>query len=202
MVQEGQPREKIVATLKDLGVNDEQSKRLLLIAEADTFTLLKKEINGLVKSELLSQKKEFEDLIKKEVRALEESEKDEVSVIASAQLKEVKNDIISESKGFEDRINKVINDSQKTVSLVKVALDSLGARIAQMELDVEQMKVHKYRKKSMFFSYAILGLGAVVLCVSLYLLFANFASLDAQQIIVITIMALASISMMFASIIA
>ena len=57
MVQEGQPQEKILQTLKDLGVNEEQSKRLLLIAEADTFTLLKKEINSLVKDELLLQKR-------------------------------------------------------------------------------------------------------------------------------------------------
>ena len=47
MVQEGQSREAILHTLNDLGVEDDQAKKLLLIAEADTFTLLKKEINAL-----------------------------------------------------------------------------------------------------------------------------------------------------------
>ncbi|MCX6803168.1 MAG: hypothetical protein NTY48_01205, partial [Candidatus Diapherotrites archaeon] len=157
MVQEGQPREKIISTLYSLGVSDDQSKRLLLIAEADTFTLLKKEINGLVKQEMVLQKKDFEDLIKQEIRSIEEQQRMRVSEIAASQLKDVRTGIIEESKGFEGRINAVINDSQKTVSLVKVALDSIGARIAQLELDVEQMKVHKFRRKSMFFSYLMLG---------------------------------------------
>ena len=201
MVQEGQPREKIVATLGDLGVNDEQAKRLLLIAEADTFTLLKKEINTLVKDEMSLQRKDFEKLITDEIKVIENEEKLKVTEVASIQLKEVKTDIISESRGFEDRVNKVINESQKTVSIVKIALDSLGSRIAQLELDVEQMKVHKFRKKSMFFSYAMLGLGAVLLVIALGLMFINFGALDSAQIVIITILILASVTLMFASII-
>ncbi|MEI7961931.1 MAG: hypothetical protein WCI04_06365 [archaeon] len=201
MVQEGQPREKIISTLRDLGVNDEQSKRLLLIAEADTFTLLKKEINSLVKDEMFVQKKDFEELIKSDIKAIEAQEKLLVSEIASVQLKDVKSDIISESRGFEDRVNKVINESQKTVSLVKVALDSIGSRLAQIELDVEQMKMHKFRKKSMFFSYTMLGLGAIILVIAMLLMFVNFSSLDSAQIVIITILILASVTLMFASII-
>ena len=201
MVQEGAPREKIISTLKDLGVNDEQAKRLLLIAEADTFTLLKKEINNLVRTEMFSQRKDFEGLIQKDIKAVEEQEKLKVAEIAGAQLKDVKNDIITESRGFEDRVNKVINESQKTVSLVKVALDSLGSRIGQLELDVEQMKVHKFRRKSMFFSYAMLGIGSAVLVVSVFLLYSNFFVLDPSQIIIIAILLLASITLMFASVI-
>jgi len=201
MVQEGSPREKIISTLRDLGVNEEQSKRLLLIAEADTFTLLKKEINYLVKDEMFSQRKGFEDLIRKDIKSIEDQEKMAVTEIASTQLQDVRNNIISESKGFEDRVNKVINESQKTVSLVKVALDSLSGRIAQLELDVEQMKVHKFRRKSMFFSFAMLGLGGVVLVMGLALLYLNFAVLDTAQIVVISILLIASITLMFASVI-
>ena len=201
MVQEGQSREKIISTLHDLGVNDEQSKRLLLIAEADTFTLLRKEINNLVKEEMVSQKKDFEEVIRHDLSLIEEEEKLKVGEIATTQLKDVKDNILSQSKGFEDRVNKVINDSQRTVSLVKVALDSLNSRLAQMELDVEQMKVHKFRKTSIIFSYAMLGIGAVLLCVAGFLMFTKWGILDAGQVIIIGILMLASIVLMFASII-
>jgi len=201
MVQEGQPREKIILTLHDLGVNDDQAKRLLLIAEADTFTLLKKEINNLVKEEMVTQKKEFEDVIKQDLKMIEAEEKVVAGDIARAELKDVRVDVLSEAKGFEERVNKVINDSQKTVSLVKVALDSLNTRLAQNELDVEQMKVHKFRKKSMFFSYAMLALGALVLLMGAFLLFTNFDKLDIAQIVIIAVLILASITFMFASIV-
>ena len=201
MVQEGQSREKIISTLHELGVNEEQSKRLLLIAEADTFTLLRKEINNLVKDEMISQKKDFEQLIRKDLSLIEEEEKLKVADIATTQLRDVKDNMLVESRGFEDRINRVINDSQKTVSLVKVALDSLNSRLAQIELDVEQMKVHKFRKTSVFFSYGMLALGAVLLCVAGFLMFVKWGALDAGQIIIIGILMLASIVLMFASII-
>ena len=200
MVQEGQSSDKIVQTLHDLGVNDDQAKRLLLIAEADTFTLLKKEINNLVREEVLAQKKDFEEIIKHDISMIEEEEKLKAGEIARAELKDVKEEVLVESKDFEGRVNKVIADSQKTVSLVKVALDSLNNRLAQSELDIEQMKVHKFRGKSLFFSYAMLGLGAAILMIGAFLLITNFSKIDIAQIVIISVLILASVTLMFASI--
>ncbi len=201
MVQEGQSREKIVQTLRDLGVNDEQAKKLLLIAEADTFTLLKKEINSLVEEEFQEQKKGFQEQIHTDLARIEESEKGQIRKLAMDELGEAKEDIMKESRSFEDRINKMIGSSQKTVTMVKVALDSINERISQMELDVEQLKVHKFRKKSMFFSYSMLGLGAVLLVVAIALFIIQFAKLDASQMVMLSILIIASITLMFASII-
>ncbi len=200
MVQDGEPREKILQTLNDLGVKDEQATRLVLIAEADTLTLLKKEINNMVKQEFTLQKKDFEDIIKHDLKIIESEEKVMAGEVARSELKEVRAGILGEARGFEERVNKVISESQKTVSLVKVALDSLNNRMAQIELDVEQMKVHKFRKKSMFFSYAMLGTGALAFIVSLVLFWTHFGGLDVANIVVLSILLLASITLMFASI--
>jgi len=201
MVQEGQPREKIIQTLRDLGVEEEQAKKLLMIAEADTFTLLKKEINFLVKDEFAGQKTDFEEIIHNDLEKVENEQKSLVKKIALDELSDVREDVIKETKGFEERVNNAINSSQKTVSMVKIALDSINERLAQMELDVEQMKVHKFRKKSMVISYAVLVAGALLLATSVYLLVFNFTLMDIPQMIMILIMALASIVLMFASVI-
>ncbi len=201
MVQEGQPREKIVQTLLDLGVNEEQAKKLLLIAEADTFTLLRKEISSIVKEEFINNQKGFEDLIHNDLEKIENEERSNIKEMAALELSSAKKQIMDESKNFEDRINKTISSSQKTVSMVKIALDSINERIAQIELDVEQIKVHKFRKKSMVFSYAMLGLGSILLIISLSLFVINFTKLDLAQIFMISILILSSIVLMFASII-
>ncbi len=44
MVREGESEEKIVQTLKDLGIPQDKAKRLLLLGQADTFALLRGEI--------------------------------------------------------------------------------------------------------------------------------------------------------------
>ena len=53
----------------------------------------------------------------------------------------------------------------------------------------------------MYFSYAMLALGAVLLIISIGLLVVNFSKIDIAQIIMITILVLASITLMFASIV-
>ena len=201
MVQEGQPRERIIQTLRDLGVEEEQAKKLLLIAEADTFTLLRKEIGTMVREEFVGQKSQFEDIIHQDLAKVEEEEKGKVRELAVAQLSDVRQEVINEARGFEERVNKTINSSQKTVSMVKIALDSINERIAQMELDTEQLKVHKFRKRSMAFSYIMLATGVMLLATSLILFLWKFADLDNTQIIMIGVMVLASITLMFASVI-
>ena len=201
MVQEGQPREKIVQTLQDLGVEEEQAKKLLLIAEADTFTLLRKEINTMVREEFAGQKSQFEDIIHSDLAKVENEEKGKIRELAVAQLGDVRQDVINEAKGFEERVNKTINSSQKTVSMVKIALDSINERLAQMELDTEQLKVHKFRKRSMLFSYTMLAIGVILLATSLVMFIWKFAELDNTQILMIGVMVLASITLMFASVI-
>ncbi len=201
MVQEGQPREKIVATLSELGVSEDQAKKLLLIAEADTFTLLRREIGGLVKQEFSSQKKDFEEIIHKDLERMEEDEKGKIKQLAMAEISGAEEAVLKEGKSFEEHVNKTIASSDRTVSLVKVALDSINGKMAQMELDVEQMKVHKFRNKSMVFSLLMLALGAVVLLVSLYLFLINFSKIDMAQMLMIIVLVIASITLMFASII-
>jgi hypothetical protein len=140
-------------------------------------------------------------MIHTDIKSIEDEEKLKINELARAQLKGVEDDIVSSTKSFEGRVNKVIDESQRSVSLVKVALDSLNARLAQMELDVEQIKVHKFRKKSMFFSYTMLALGTITLVVSIGLFLFNFNVLDMAQIVTICILVLASVVLMFASII-
>ncbi len=200
MVQEGESQEKIVQSLKDLGVAEEQAKRLLLIAQADTFTLLKKEINVLVRDSFTGQKKEFEQLIHNDIKKLEEQEKGEVKEIAREQLKDVEEEMLQKTQAFEGRINDTIQSSQKTVGMVKTALDSLQERLTQAELDVEQMKVHRFRKGSIIFSYAMLVLGSMLLLLSVYLIIANWP-LDSNQMMLIIVLMLASVVLMFAAII-
>ncbi|MDD3159804.1 MAG: hypothetical protein PHQ98_02455 [Candidatus ainarchaeum sp.] len=200
MVQEGQSNEDIVKTLQGLGVEKEQAKRLLLIAEADTFTLLKKEINALVASELEDKRKEFESLIEQDIKKIEEKEKIEIKKMAENELNEVVIDIKEDIKKYQSKIDENIESSQKTVNLVKISLDTLNQKSSQLELDVEQLKVHKFRKSSKIISYLFLSLGLIILVFALYLMFLNFDKIDMSQIILISIALLGSISLMFASV--
>jgi hypothetical protein len=201
MVRDGEPRDKIVQTLIDLGVSEEQAKRLLLIAEADTFTLLKKEINSIVKEEMGSQRKDFEEIIHEDIAKAEKEEKANVAEIARVELRDVEKEILDKTKSFEGRVDKTIASSDKTVNMVKMAIDSIQTRLSQLEIDLEQIKIHKYRRGGRFISYVLLILGAATLFASAGLLYVTFYALDSAQMMMIAVLILASIALMFASII-
>ena len=56
MVANGDSEEKIVKQLKDLGVDPDKAKRLVLLGQADTFALLSSEISKIVNAELDKQR--------------------------------------------------------------------------------------------------------------------------------------------------
>ena len=85
--------------------------------------------------------------------------------------------------------------------MVKLALNSINNRVSQTELGLEEVKVHKYRKSNLLFSYFSLALGAITLFIGAFILVTNFANLDSQQMIMIAILLLTSIAFMFAAIV-
>jgi hypothetical protein len=201
MVRDGESRDKIVQTLIDLGVSEEQAKRLLLIAEADTFTLLKKEINSLVKGEMDSQRRDFEEIIHEDIAKAERDEREKVAEVAKVELKDVEKEIINKTKEFEGRVDKTIGSSEKTVNMVKMAIDSIQNRLSQLEIDLEQIKIHRYRRGGKVISYTLMILGALTLFSSVALLYFNFYALDSAQMMMIAVLMLASLALVFASII-
>jgi len=66
MVSEGVPEEKIVQTLKELGVEPEKAKRLLLLGQADTFALLRSEIARIVVDDIEKEKPNLVKFISEE----------------------------------------------------------------------------------------------------------------------------------------
>ncbi len=201
MVQEGEPREKIIKTLAGLGVDQEKAKRLLLIAEADTFTLLKKEISSVVQEQVNSERKNLEKTIDLKINSLESKQKQSVIEVANQGLSDVQNRINKNMDSFAENINKLINTSNKRLSSVKSNIDTINSRLSKAEMDIEEVKVHKFRKSSVFFSYIMLAFGALCLFISVFLMLTGMDSLDNFQIILVAVLLLSSIAFSFASIV-
>ncbi|MFH1544877.1 MAG: hypothetical protein ABIE23_02180 [archaeon] len=86
MVKEGEPEEKIIASLKALGIKENQAKKLLLLGEADTFTLLKSEIRKIVREDI----KKEEELLKEVIIKLIHEEERKIEENTAKNLEELK----------------------------------------------------------------------------------------------------------------
>ncbi len=67
MVREGESEENIRGTLKSVGVKEKEINRLLLVAQAHTFELLKSEIDKIIELHVSDKKPALKELIKFQV---------------------------------------------------------------------------------------------------------------------------------------
>ncbi len=113
MVQDNEPEQKIVETLQSMGVEQDQAKRLLLIAQADTFTLLGAELDKIVAEKMAVQK----EILQKESAAfinnVLEQKKKEIRVEMEKELLRYKTDLFDNQKKFQDSINESIEKIAK-----------------------------------------------------------------------------------------
>ncbi len=104
MVQDNEPEENIVKTLESMGVYPDQAKRLLLIAQADTFTLLSSEIDKIVEEKLLMQKEAIKTESSIFVTNLIDERKKEMKADMEREFLRYKTDVYDQEKKFQSNI--------------------------------------------------------------------------------------------------
>ncbi|MFH1663332.1 MAG: hypothetical protein ABH986_00725 [archaeon] len=184
MVREGKSEKKIVSELKVLGISEEQAKRLLLLAEADTFDLLKAEIKKIVRQDLLAE----EPWIKKYIKTQSEIEEKKIS---QDLMREMSNDLDSykqktnkEVEGFKDMLLSKINIFQTKVNSNIMALtgvlqkikDStvqIDEKVDMAQLDLTELRLKGTAKKLQLLRFTLIGSGVIFGFLAVYFAFSN-----------------------------
>ena len=113
MVQDNEPEQKIVETLQSMGVEEEQAKRLLLIAQADTFTLLGSELDKIVAEKMTTQKEILQKESSTFINDVLEQKKKEIRAEMEKEILGYKTDLLNNQKTFQDSINTSIEKIAK-----------------------------------------------------------------------------------------
>jgi len=162
MVQDNEPEEKIVKTLQAMGVSEDQSKRLLLIAQADTFTLLSSEIDKIVSEKVNEKQKQLEteikDIIEKE---LTEKKKEINSDIEKEYLKN-KAALSENQKQFQSSVNDAISKIAKLNEEVYAMSSENKKMIETVEKDLTETKLKGVKVRRSIIRNALLALGILL----------------------------------------
>ena len=145
MVKEGQPESKILASLKALGVREDQAKKLLLLGESDTFTLLKNEIRKIVHEDMSKE----EELLKQVIRQViveEEKKLEQKMDTEMQQLKEAIGAKLREEQTTEAKSSKLreimrILESPETTHGIKFDLVSTEKKKKESEGKFKEVKL-------------------------------------------------------------
>ncbi|HIH16979.1 MAG TPA: DUF2207 domain-containing protein [Candidatus Diapherotrites archaeon] len=198
MVAAGESEEKILQTLKDLGVEPAKAQRLLLLGQADTFTLLRGEINKIVTEYVEKEKPRMVGFIEEEAVKAGEKARREVTKAAKEDLDRYEKDITGQSKTFQEQINETVASMAELNTRVREKLNELGEQLRQAQLDLEEMKLRGVGGRNRIISLGLVLVGLAFFAYDFYLFSTQFgAVLTIDSMIVAIVVGLIGITCLF-----
>jgi uncharacterized membrane protein len=198
MVAEGESEEAILQTLAQLGIDQKKSQRLLLLAQADTFALLRSEIGKVVKQEIDMQKQDMRSFMQSEAKTSVEGLRAAVSQSVKQDLGAYENQITNQSRSFQSQISDTVQKFTDLSERVRITLNTLGKDVQQIKADQDELRLKGISSKNRIISTIVLVIGILFVLADLGLFVLKFnAALTVDSIITFIVMALIGVTMMF-----
>jgi len=199
MVAEGESEEKIITTLKDLGVEPDKAKRLLLLGQADTFALLRGEINKIVSDEIDKELPKLNKKLEEEANAQTKRVAQAIENQIKQDLEEYEKELTGKSEKFETKISDTVAKVTELSDRVRTQLNNLGEQVKQVRIDLDEMKMTGIGQRNRLLSYAMILIGFAIVGASLYVFattyFTELVSVD--SIIYVVMLAFVGMGFLF-----
>jgi hypothetical protein len=176
MVQNNEPEETIIKTLESLNVSREQAKRLLLIAQADTFTLLQSEINKIVDREVAEKQSEIEKRANVFVNNLLKEQQKTVENNLEKEFLKHKLKLATEQENFQKNVNDTISKIAKLNEDVFLDSKENKKMIDIIQRDLTETKLKGIRLRRSIARNLLMVFGIINLLLALLIIIANIAN--------------------------
>lgn len=200
MVKQGASEEQIVQNLRELGVEPEKAKRLLLLGEADTFALLRNEISKIAEEDVSREIPKLHIELEKKSAESKAELKQALALEFSQDIGRIKNSLISENKDFRDGIAEDVSKALKNTEKFQGNLEQLNIRMQQLNADIDEARLSGTGARNKMLSIAMIFAGMIFLAAALYLIFFKFLSeptIDNMVFAIVT--AIIGITLLFVS---
>jgi len=190
MMQNGDTEEKIVSTLQEMGVKPEQAKRLVMVGQADTLTVLQQDIGRIAKSQ-----------IDNEIPALRKMVETELIRTKKDLKKSIKDELDDEMDAFADKVKEDIKLVNEVNSSFDKKIGKVDEKISEVKGEIKEMQMRRLGTKNEWISL-VLVLGGIVfnvLAVIMFYLTFTAGTITLDSIILILVIALTGITMLFGS---
>lgn len=162
MVEENQSESRIIATLRDLGVPEAQAKRLLLLGQAKTFSLVKSEISNMVESEVDEQKLELEKFVDARVSKIVADKEKDLQKTLEVQFVHYRTKVKAEQEDFQKHIKETIAKMSEISEDLKEQQNNNAKIILDLKKDLDEARIKGLKTRKSAIRLTLNGFG--VLC--------------------------------------
>ncbi|MEI7961696.1 MAG: hypothetical protein WCI04_05160 [archaeon] len=170
MVQDNEPEEKIISNLEILGVSTEQAKRLVLIAQADTFTLLASEIDSIVQEKITLQKEQMQKDSAEFINNVLDLKKKDIKIEMEKEFLKYKTDLYDNQKKFQIGINDTISKIAKLNEQSHVMAEENKKLIEIMNKDLSETKLKGIKLRRSFARTLMMIFGIILFLATIAIL--------------------------------
>lgn len=178
MVEENQSESRIIATLRDLGVPEPQAKRLLLLGQAKTFSLVKSEISNMVESEVDGQKLELEKFVDARVSKIVADKEKDLQKTLEVQFVHYRTKVKSEQEDFQKHIKETIAKMSEISEDLKEQQNNNAKIILDLKKDLDEARVKGLKTRKSAIRLTLNGFGVLcfisAICLFIYSIFFGF----------------------------
>ncbi len=200
MVRNGESEDRILKSLVELGIEPEKAKRLLLLGQADTFALLRREIKKIVDQEIELQKPVLKKFIEEQTIDAAYRSRQELTKAVINDLKEYEKEVTGHGKKFEDQVNQSVRYALDVVEKAKQRINDMGETVRQIQVDMEEVRVRGVGSRNRLIANVLWVFGILFGLVALYLIISSFdRAISIDRIILSVSLALISVTMLFAA---
>ena len=200
MVQENESEQRIIETLLSMGISEDQAKRLLLIAQADTFTLLSSEISKIVQQQVDEKKEQMGAEVKKLLEQEIAQKKKEISIEIEKEFLKNKTALTENQAQFQDSVKETISKIAKLNEDVYSMSTENKKMIETVEKDLTETKLKGIKVRRSITRSALLGIGIIMFFATIIILVTSYTtSFNLDQITTAIILALIGTALVYLS---
>ncbi|RLG70753.1 MAG: hypothetical protein DRO04_01190 [Candidatus Iainarchaeum archaeon] len=198
MKNKGASKEEIIQTLKGFNIEAKDAEKLLLLAEGDTYSLLKGEISKIVNEELERSKAELKKFIEEEAKKQTEGLGKAIAKQVKVDIEEHEKRLLKKSSEFEGKISDTVAKVTELSDRVRIKLNDLAEQVASVRMDLDELKISGISVRNRLISILLILFGLAFIALDLYrfVIYLN-ATMSIDAVITTVIYAFIGLSLMF-----
>ena len=198
MKNKGASKEEIIQTLKGFNIEAKDAEKLLLLAEGDTYSLLKSEISKIVNEELERSKAELKKFIEEEAKKQTEGLGKAIAKQVKVDIEEHEKRLLKKSSEFEGKISDTVAKVTELSDRVRIKLNDLAEQVASVRMDLDELKISGISVRNRLISILLILFGLAFIALDLYrfVIYLN-ATMSIDAVITTVIYAFIGLSLMF-----
>jgi len=198
MKNKGASKEEIIQTLKGFNIEAKDAEKLLLLAEGDTYSLLKSEISKIVNEELERSKAELKKFIEEEAKKQTEGLGKAIAKQVKVDIEEHEKRLLKKSSEFEGKISDTVAKVTELSDRVRIKLNDLAEQVASVRMDLDELKISGISVRNRLISILLILFGLAFIALDLYrfVIYLN-DTMSIDAVITTVIYAFIGLSLMF-----